>query len=113
MNKMFTAVAVLHLVEAGKLALSDPILKFLPDYPNKDLASKVTVRNLLTHTGGTRDIFGQAFAENRMNLKEHRDYLKLYGARHQVPGGSFSYSNSRLVLLGALIAQASGISYHA
>jgi D-alanyl-D-alanine carboxypeptidase len=112
MNKMFTAVAVLQLVEAGKLALSDPILKFLPDYPNKDLASKVTVRNLLTHTGGTRDIFGQAFVENRMNLKEHGDYLKLYGARDQVPGGLFSYSNYGFVLLGALIEKVSGMSYY-
>ena len=38
MNKMFTAVATLQLVEAGKLALDDPIGKHLPDYPNKEVA---------------------------------------------------------------------------
>ena len=47
MNKMFTAVATLQLVEAGKVALDDTIGKHLPDYPNKDVASKVTVRHLL------------------------------------------------------------------
>lgn len=43
MNKMFTAVAVLQLVSAGKLKLDDPLIKYLPDYPNKELASKVTI----------------------------------------------------------------------
>jgi CubicO group peptidase (beta-lactamase class C family) len=65
MNKMFTAVATLRLVETGKLALDDPIGNHLPDYPNKDVASKVTVRHLLTHTGGTGDIFGPEFERNR------------------------------------------------
>ena len=81
MNKMFTAVATLQLVEAGKLALDDPIGKHLPDYPNEDVASKVTVRHLLTHTGGTGDIFGPEFEQNRLELREHGDYVELYGAR--------------------------------
>src|SRR5437762_712433 len=53
MNKMFTATATLQLVQAGKLGLNDPLGKYLPDYPNKDVASKVTLYHLLTHTGGT------------------------------------------------------------
>ena len=65
MNKMFTAVATLQLVEAGKLALDDTLGEHLPDYPNEDVASKVTVRHLLTHTGGTGDIFGPEFELNR------------------------------------------------
>ena len=112
MNKMFTALAVLQLIEAGKLALSDPILQYLPDYPNRDLASKVTVRNLLTHTGGTGDIFGQAFDKNRLGLKEHGDYVKLYGSRDQIPDGLFRYSNYGYVLLGVLIEKVSGMSYY-
>ena len=71
----------MQLVEAGKLALDDPIGKYLPDYPNKDVAAKVTVRHLLTHTGGTGDIFGPDFEANRLTLREHADYLKLYGSR--------------------------------
>jgi CubicO group peptidase (beta-lactamase class C family) len=113
MNKMFTAVATLQLVEAHKLALEDPIGKHLPDYPNKEVAAKVTVRHLLTHTGGTGDIFGPEFDQNRLALREHRDYLKLYGSRgltHE-PGASFEYSNYGFVLLGALIERVSGGSY--
>ena len=113
MNKMFTAVATLQLVEAHKLALDDPIGKHLPDYPNKEVAAKVTVRHLLTHTGGTGDIFGPEFDEHRLQLREHRDYLKLYGSRGltQEPGARFEYSNYGFVLLGALIEAVSGGSY--
>ena len=114
MNKMFTAVATLQLVEAGKLALDDPIGKHLPDYPNKDVASKVTVRHLLTHTGGTGDIFGPEFEQNRLKLRMHSDYVKLYGSRGLIhePGTRFEYSNYGFVLLGALIEAVSGQSYY-
>jgi D-alanyl-D-alanine carboxypeptidase len=114
MNKMFTAVATLQLVEAHELALDDPIGKYLPNYPNKQVAAKVTVRHLLTHTGGTGDIFGPEFEAHRLQLREHRDYLKLYGSRgltHQ-PGARFEYSNYGFVLLGALIEHVSGMSYY-
>lgn len=114
MNKMFTSVATLQLVEAGKLSLDDTIGKILPDYPNKDVASKVTVRHLLTHTGGTGDIFGPDFEKNRLTLRELGDYLKLYGSRgldHE-PGAEFRYSNYGFVLLGALIEKVTGMSYY-
>jgi D-alanyl-D-alanine carboxypeptidase len=113
MNKMFTAVATLQLAEAGKLKLDDPIGQHLPGYPNKQVAAKVTVRHLLTHTGGTGDIFGPQFDQHRLQLHEHRDYLKLYGSRglNFEPGARFEYSNYGFVLLGALIEQVSGESY--
>lgn len=114
MNKMFTAIATLQLVDAGKIALADPIGKHLTDYPNADVASKVTVRHLLTHTGGTGDIFGPEFTKNRLTLREHRDYLALYGSRAPVhqPGAEHRYSNYGFVLLGALIEKVSGFSYY-
>lgn len=113
-NKMFTSVAVLQLVEAGKLALREPIGKYLPDYPNKDLASKVTIHHLLTHTGGTGDIFGPQFDAQRLTLKEHADYLKLYGERplEFEPGTQDRYSNYGFVLLGALIEKVTGKAYY-
>jgi D-alanyl-D-alanine carboxypeptidase len=113
MNKMFTAVATLQLAEAGKLKLDDPIGQHLPGYPNKQVAARVTVRHLLTHTGGTGDIFGPQFDQHRLQLREHRDYLKLYGSRGLSfePGARFEYSNYGFVLLGALIEQVSGESY--
>jgi CubicO group peptidase (beta-lactamase class C family) len=114
MNKMFTAVAVLQLVEGGKLSLDKPVEAYLPDYPNREVAAKVTVRHLLNHTGGTGDIFGPDFDRRRLSLKEHSDYLALYGARgpEHEPGKEDRYSNYGYVLLGALIEKVSGVSYY-
>jgi CubicO group peptidase (beta-lactamase class C family) len=85
MNKMFTAVAVLQLVEAGKIGLGDPVGRHLKHYPNQDFATKVTIRELLTHTGGAGDIFGKDFDTHRLELRDLSDYAKLYGT----PGAGF------------------------
>jgi CubicO group peptidase (beta-lactamase class C family) len=114
MNKMFTSVAILQLVEAGKLSLDDTVGKILADYPNQDIATKVKIRHLLSHTGGTGDIFGPDFVKNRLTLREHADYVKLYGARgltHE-PGAEFRYSNYGFVLLGRIIEKVTGMSYY-
>ncbi len=81
MNKMITAVAVLQLVQAGTLHLDAPLGTYLPDYPNAEVASKVTLHHLLTHTGGTGDIFGPAFNAHRSELRTTADYVELYGTR--------------------------------
>jgi D-alanyl-D-alanine carboxypeptidase len=114
MDKMFTAVATLQLVQAGRIALDDPIGKYLTGYPNRDVASKVTVRHLLTHTGATGDFFGPEFEQNRRALRELSDYVKLYGSRglDGEPGQRFRYSNYGFILLGALIEKVTGMSYY-
>jgi D-alanyl-D-alanine carboxypeptidase len=114
MNKMFTAVAILQLVEAGKIELSDPLGTYLTDYPNKDVASKVTIHELLTHTGGTGDIFGPDFDAHRKELRTHSDYIELYGKRglEFEPGSRWAYSNYGMVLLGAVIEKVTGQSYY-
>jgi len=114
MNKMFTATGVLQLAQAGHLKLTDPIGKYLTDYPNKDLAAKVTIPHLLTHTGGTGDIFGPEFDKNRLTLKTLADYVTLYGKRAPEfePGARFAYSNYGFILLGVLIEKVSGVSYY-
>jgi D-alanyl-D-alanine carboxypeptidase len=114
MNKMFTAVAILQLAQAGKLQLSDPVVKFLPDYANKDLASKVTIHHLLTHTGGTGDFFGPEFDAHRLELKTLNDYVKLYEKRglQFEPGSKWEYSNYGFLLLGVVIEKVSGRSYY-
>jgi CubicO group peptidase (beta-lactamase class C family) len=114
MNKMFTATAVLQLAQAGKLKLTDPIGKYLTDYPNKEIAAKVTVHRLLTHTGGTGDIFGPDFEKNRLTLRTLASYVALYGKRAPEfePGARFAYSNYGFILLGVLVEKVSGQSYY-
>jgi CubicO group peptidase (beta-lactamase class C family) len=114
MNKMFTAVAVLQLREQGKLSLDDTLVKWLPDYPNSELANSVTLHQLLTHMGGTGDIFGPSFAAHRQELTSHQAYIDLYGNRALEfrPGTHFAYSNYGFVLLGRVIEKVSGESYY-
>lgn len=114
MNKMLTAVATLQLVQAGTLRLDAPLGTYLPDYPNAEVASRVTPHHLLTHTGGMGDIFGPQFQANRLTLRTHADYLALYGTRglQFAPGAQWAYSNYGFVLLGAVIERVGGTSYY-
>lgn len=114
MNKMFTALAILQLAEAGKLALNDPLGKYLPDYPNKDVAAKVTIHHLLTHTGGTGEIFGPQFETHRLELRTLQDYVKLYGNRDVEfdPGSRWEYSNYGFILLGIVVENVSKENYY-
>jgi len=114
MNKMFTATSILQLVQAGKIKLTDPLGNYVTDYPNKDIATKVTIHQLLTHTGGTGDIFGPDFDKNRLELRTLDDYVKLYGARDLkfAPGSRWEYSNYGMLLLGVVIERVTGQSYY-
>ena len=114
MNKMLTATSILQLVQAGKIALTDPVGKYLPDYPNKDVATKVTIEHLLTHTGGTGDFFGPEFDKHRLELRTLDDYVKLYGSRAPQfePGSKWEYSNYGFILLGVIIEKVTGQSYY-
>ncbi len=114
MNKMFTAAAILQLAQSGKLGLDDPLGKYLADYPNKDIATKVTIKQLLTHTGATGDIFGPEFDAHRLELRTLQDYVKVYGNRglQFEPGSRWEYSNYGFVLLGLVIEKVGGQTYY-
>jgi D-alanyl-D-alanine carboxypeptidase len=114
MNKMFTAVAILQLADAGKVELTAHLGKYLTDYPNRDVATKVTIHQLLTHTGATGDIFGPDFDLHRTELRTLADYVQLYGKRGLEfrPGSRWSYSNYGFILLGRVIEKVTGQSYY-
>jgi CubicO group peptidase (beta-lactamase class C family) len=114
MNKMFTAVAILQLVEAGGVDFTAPLGTYLTDYPNRGVAEQVTIHHLLTHTGGTGDIFGPEFDAHREELRALADYLELYGERGTEfePGSQWAYSNYGFILLGAVIEEMTGQSYY-
>ena len=113
MNKMFTAVAILQLVQEDKLALDKPIATWWPDYPNRDLAAHVTIRELLNHTAGTGDIFTPEYEAHRQEIRTLADYIKLFGSRPLAfePGTRMEYSNYGFILLGRIIELVTGEPY--
>ncbi|MFL6956444.1 serine hydrolase domain-containing protein [Nocardiopsis yanglingensis] len=114
-NKMFTSVAILQLVQDGRLGLDDTIGKHLPDYPNKAVAGTVTVRQLLTHTSGLGDFFGDDFEQYSASLKTLDDYVQRFAkdAPQFTPGSQDGYSNYGFIVLGRIIEAVSGQSYYA
>lgn len=112
-NKLFTRVAVAQLLAAGRLSLDDPLGKHLPDYPNAD-ARKATIRQLLDMQSGIGDFFGPEFeAMPKDRLRKNADFLPLFAKKplHFAPGAGRRYSNGGYVVLGEIVAKASGRDY--
>jgi CubicO group peptidase (beta-lactamase class C family) len=114
MGKMFTAVAVARLAEQGKLGFDDTVGKHLPDYPNKDVARRVTIHQLLTHTSGLGDFFNDRWRARRASLRTVDDYLDLFADEPLAfePGSKWAYSNAGYVVLGAIIERVTGQDYY-
>lgn len=112
-DKSFTAVSIAQLVQQGKLSFSDPISKYLPDYPNKTVAAKVTIHQLLTHTSGMGMYFNDEFMKRRASLKTLSDLLPLFvnDPLDFEPGQKMQYSNSGYVVLGLIIEKLTGQNY--
>jgi len=114
-NKNFTRAAILQLEKQGKLSLPDPIQKFLPDYPNRQAAEKVTIQQLLDMTSGIGDFFGPRYeATPKENIRSLQDYLPLFADQPLKfePGTNNRYSNGGYIVLGVLIEKASGLDYY-
>lgn len=112
-SKQFAAAGVLRLVEQGKVALDDPLTKYVPGYPNGDA---VTVRQLLNHTSGIRsytNIPGMMDGPIRKDVTTAQliDVFKNEKPDF-APGQGWSYNNSGYVLVGAVIEAASGMPWH-
>lgn len=110
-NKSFTSVAIAQLVQQGKLGYTDTIAKHLPDYPNKPVAEKVTIHQLLTHTSGLGDYLN---SDSVAQIKTLRELLPLFVSQPLSfePGQKVQYSNSGYVVLGLIIERLSGRSYY-
>lgn len=112
MTKQFTAVAVMMLVEEGKIGLDDDIRTYLTDYPNP--GKKITVRNLLTHTSGIPELLEIKAWEKHVRDPITPDELISFFKDKPLdfaPGEKWSYSNSGYVLLGKIIEEVSGKSW--
>ncbi len=112
-SKMFTAVAIGQLVEAGKLSWDSTLAKLVPEYPDQAAAKKITVWELLHHTSGLGDFFVPAFFEQREKYVNPVDYLDLIARQPVVsePGKQWSYSNAGYILLGRIIENVSHDGY--
>ena len=111
-TKQFTAVALLMLVDEGKVALDDEITRFFPDYPTH--GHRITVEHLLTHTSGIQSYTGMPAYVAGMRRDLTTDQL-IEMFRDQpmefAPGERWNYNNSGYALLGAIIEKASGMPY--
>ena len=114
MNKMFTAIAIAQLAQAKRLSFDDLISKHLPDYPNKEVAGKVTIHQLLTHTSGMGLYWNEKFMAQREKLLTVAAHLPLFASDPLsfAPGEKFQYSNSGYMVLGAIIEKVSGQDYY-
>lgn len=116
MNKMFTAVAVLQLIEKNKLTFEDKLVDFVDKswLPTGDV-DNITVRQLLTHTSGLGNFFNDDF--NKSNKEVYRvlkGYKPLIAKSPLLfaPGTRNRYSNSGMLMLGLIIEQVSGQNYY-
>ena len=112
MGKMFSATAILQLVEAGKFGLDDTLAKVLPAYPNAERARRVTVRQLLEHTAG----MGDQWSTPRKPVDGLTGALAYAGAVAYPPllfdpGTRWGYSNEGYSVLAAIVEQHSGEAF--
>lgn len=110
-SKQVAAMAVLLAVEAGQLDLAESIRNTIPELPA--YLDAVTIRHLLTHTGGVRDYFTLGFLRgfSPEHVYTEAGVLELVGrqaALNFAPGADFAYSNSGYVLLSIAVARATG-----
>ena len=112
-GKMFTAVAIAQLVQQGKLSYDDTLAKLLPDYPSRDIARRITVRQLLAHTSGIAQGF-DLDGSFRRGLRTVKAYLPTTAtdSLHFDPGTRLEYSSYGYLLLGAIVERASGRDYY-
>lgn len=115
MDKMFTAVAILQLVEQGKLSLDDIVADIMPEYADTRIANQASVHQLLTHMSGMGDYLNSEYYKDiRLQIRSVADYLPLFintSLRFE-PGVQFGYSNVGYIVLGLIIEKVSGQSYY-
>lgn len=104
MTKQVTAVCILQLMEKGKLKLTDPIIKYIPDYPAS--WQQVTVEHLLTHTSGITDGGARPNVMAKEMISQYQNKPLSFA-----PGSKWAYSSTGYAVLGAIIENVSGISY--
>lgn len=110
--KQFTAIAILQLMEQGKLNLQDEITRFIPGY--RVQGETITIENLLTHTSGIRDYTSIKDSVQRFKTDFTPMQMISYFQNQPMrfaPGTRYEYSNSNYFLLGYIIEKITGKTY--
>ncbi len=112
-DKAFTKTAIEQLVARGKISLTDTIGKLLPDYPQAE-SRTATVDQLLHHSAGIADVFGEEFDRvSKDRFRSNADYYNFVSNAKPMfaPGARTQYCNGCYVVLGAIIERVSSMSY--
>ena len=120
MTKPMTAIAVMQLVQEGKVRLDGKIVDYLPWYPS-ETGSRITVEQLLNHTSGIRQdiVFddpspgAEVVAAINADLLSNDSLVRLIARRPLLfePGTGYGYSSDAYAVLGAIVEHASGKPY--
>lgn len=112
-NKKFTEVAVAQLTAAGRLAAGDTLGALIPDYPQA-VSKPATIAQLLGHTAGISDFFGEEFARtSKDRFRSNADYFAFVSRLPALfaPGARNQYCNGCYIALGAIIERVAGVPY--
>lgn len=114
MTKPVTAVAIMLLVDEGRLTLTDPVAKYIPAFPASPTGRLANIRDLLTHTAGlSGDDPSELHAiggKQKLNLAELTPYL-LKMKVQWAPGSRYEYSGPGFNLLGRIVEVVAGESF--
>jgi CubicO group peptidase (beta-lactamase class C family) len=111
-SKQMTAIAILKLVQDGKLSVQDSVVRFFPDFPYKD----VTVHSLLCHRSGVPNYIyvypaNEAEANPPTNAQLMTWFAKEKPDMYNKANTSFGYCNSNYAVLAAIVEQVSGLGF--
>ena len=112
-SKQFTSVAMMILHDQGKLEFGDPVWKYFPDFPYKN----VTIRHLLRHRSGIPDYmtFAGKFWKTRDEFLTNQDLMRMLVRRHPrlefAPDKRYKYSNTGYAVLASIVEKISGQPY--
>lgn len=115
-GKQFTALAILSLIEEGKVTLDDDIRTYFPKVYSK-VQSKITIGHLLNHTSGMRDVYdlwglqGITWWEHTYDNDDVLNLLRKQDELNFEPGSKYSYSNSNYMVLAEIVGKASGSNF--
>lgn len=115
-TKQFTAALILQLAEEGKLKLDGKLSDYLPYY-RKDIGSRITIHQILSHTSGLTNYTDNAVfmtSKEVVQKTEPKDFILKYCSDSTLkfePGTSWAYSNSGYFILGAVIEELTGKKY--